>query len=373
MSELTPVSDLDELEAAIAESSDRPVLLFKHSRNCGVSCEALDELRAHVEEAEPAAVYKLITVQSHRRVSDAAAHASASVTRRRRRSCCATDGRCGPRRTSASPSVSSIRWSRADRARRPRARRWNPHSAPATASSPPDPKIRTASIRAARVVQTLDIRQSAAKHDGVGIDDVDDRRQRFRQTPLVTGQRRVGAGVAGRSHAPRSRRLPAFRRFGMCDRATCPVRTRTSRCTRCVRNSTAGLATLPARATASGCGPTRRQSHSRRRARGRPATIAPPVPVPTITPNTIACPAAAPSIASESAKQLASFASRTHGAVVARCPAASGLPFNQVELAFLTRPVAGEIVPGIPIPTGARPTAASASSTSAAIASSVPS
>src|SRR5215216_2468302 len=73
MSELTPVSDLDELEAAIAESSERPVLLFKHSRTCGVSCEALDELQAHVDDAEPAAAYKLITVQSHRRVSDAAA------------------------------------------------------------------------------------------------------------------------------------------------------------------------------------------------------------------------------------------------------------------------------------------------------------
>jgi bacillithiol system protein YtxJ len=73
MSELTHVSDLDELEAAIAESSERPVLLFKHSRTCGVSCEALDELQAHLDDAEPAAAYKLITVQSHRRVSDAAA------------------------------------------------------------------------------------------------------------------------------------------------------------------------------------------------------------------------------------------------------------------------------------------------------------
>jgi bacillithiol system protein YtxJ len=73
MSELTHVSDLDELEAAIAESSERPVLLFKHSRTCGVSCEALDELQAHLDDVEPAAAYKLITVQSHRRVSDAAA------------------------------------------------------------------------------------------------------------------------------------------------------------------------------------------------------------------------------------------------------------------------------------------------------------
>ena len=47
-SNLTHLSDLDMLEAAIAESLERPVLLFKHSRTCGISCEALDELQAHV-------------------------------------------------------------------------------------------------------------------------------------------------------------------------------------------------------------------------------------------------------------------------------------------------------------------------------------
>jgi len=67
------LSDLHELDAAIAESSERPVLLFKHSRTCGISCEALDELRAHVETAALQAAYKMITVQSHRRISDEAA------------------------------------------------------------------------------------------------------------------------------------------------------------------------------------------------------------------------------------------------------------------------------------------------------------
>ena len=38
------------LEAAIAESLERPVLLFKHSRTCGISCEAYDELQAHLAE-----------------------------------------------------------------------------------------------------------------------------------------------------------------------------------------------------------------------------------------------------------------------------------------------------------------------------------
>ena len=73
MKSLTPLVDVQSLDAAIAESRERPVLLFKHSRYCGVSCEALDELYAHVEDADPRAAYKLITVQSHRWVSEEAA------------------------------------------------------------------------------------------------------------------------------------------------------------------------------------------------------------------------------------------------------------------------------------------------------------
>jgi bacillithiol system protein YtxJ len=73
MSRLTHLSNIAELDAAIAESRERPVLLFKHSRHCGVSCEALDELHAHIERAAAAgALYKMITVQTHRPLSDAA-------------------------------------------------------------------------------------------------------------------------------------------------------------------------------------------------------------------------------------------------------------------------------------------------------------
>ena len=69
---LAIVSDLHELEAAIAESRERPVLLFKHSRHCGVSCEALDELHAHIDRTASPTTYKVITVQTHRPVSEAA-------------------------------------------------------------------------------------------------------------------------------------------------------------------------------------------------------------------------------------------------------------------------------------------------------------
>lgn len=73
MSRLTPLVDLASLEDAIAESRSRPVLLFKHSRYCGVSCEALDELQSHIHGAPGEVAYKMITVQTHRPVSDAAA------------------------------------------------------------------------------------------------------------------------------------------------------------------------------------------------------------------------------------------------------------------------------------------------------------
>src|ERR1041384_3259391 len=74
MKNLTPLHDVQSLDAAIAESRERPVLLFKHSRYCGVSCEALDELQSHIESRPDGAVaYKMITVQTHRPVSDAAA------------------------------------------------------------------------------------------------------------------------------------------------------------------------------------------------------------------------------------------------------------------------------------------------------------
>jgi thioredoxin 1 len=73
MSRLTPLTDISEIEAAIAESNDRPVLLFKHSRYCGVSAEALDELQSHIDKAPSDVAYRVITVQTHRPVSDAVA------------------------------------------------------------------------------------------------------------------------------------------------------------------------------------------------------------------------------------------------------------------------------------------------------------
>ena len=67
---LTTLRDVDELDAAINHSHQRPVLLFKHSYTCGISAEALDELRAHIDAAPMSAQYAMVTVQTHREVSN---------------------------------------------------------------------------------------------------------------------------------------------------------------------------------------------------------------------------------------------------------------------------------------------------------------
>jgi bacillithiol system protein YtxJ len=71
--DLTTVEHLDELHRLIAQSESRPVLLFKHSYTCGVSMEALDELVAHMNDGATGAHYAMVTVQTHRAVSNAVA------------------------------------------------------------------------------------------------------------------------------------------------------------------------------------------------------------------------------------------------------------------------------------------------------------
>ncbi len=104
--------------------------------------------------------------------------------------------------------------------------------------------------------------------------------------------------------------------------------------------------------------------------RMRPSTtIPPPVPVPTITPKTTRAPAAAPPLASDSAKQLASLANRSGRPMRRERSRSKGWPFSQTEFAFLTRPVAGEMTPGMPIPTVPRsPISRSTSATRPAMA-----
>jgi hypothetical protein len=99
----------------------------------------------------------------------------------------------------------------------------------------------------------------------------------------------------------------------------------------------------------------------------------PPTPVPRITPKTVSKPWPAPSIASDSVKQLASLATRTGRESLASRSARSGRPMSHVELAFLTSPVVRLTTPGMPTPTEpARPVSASISATRRTIVSRVP-
>jgi len=70
---LTHLQHIDQLDALLAESSDRPLLLFKHSASCGTSFEALDELIDHLNDERLPALYAMITVQTHRDLSTAVA------------------------------------------------------------------------------------------------------------------------------------------------------------------------------------------------------------------------------------------------------------------------------------------------------------
>ena len=71
--ELIRIDGLDELDRLLDASNLRPLLLFKHSYTCGVSAEALDELVAHVNERRRDVHYAVVTVQTHRDISNAVA------------------------------------------------------------------------------------------------------------------------------------------------------------------------------------------------------------------------------------------------------------------------------------------------------------
>jgi thioredoxin 1 len=71
--DLTHLQHIDELDALLADTHERPLLLFKHSMACGTSYEALDELLDHLNEERLPARYAIITVQTHRDLSTAVA------------------------------------------------------------------------------------------------------------------------------------------------------------------------------------------------------------------------------------------------------------------------------------------------------------
>ncbi len=73
MDRLEELKSIQDLDHALNESRERPVLLFKHSLTCAISTRALGELQSHLNKPDPRASYKLITVQTARTVSNEAA------------------------------------------------------------------------------------------------------------------------------------------------------------------------------------------------------------------------------------------------------------------------------------------------------------
>ena len=71
--QLSSLTRLDDLDRVLEQSDEQPVLLFKHSYSCGVSAEALDELVAHLSEGHHNLQVAMVTVQTHRDVSNAVA------------------------------------------------------------------------------------------------------------------------------------------------------------------------------------------------------------------------------------------------------------------------------------------------------------
>ena len=65
------LNELAELDRLLEASTMRPVLLFKHSHICGVSAEALDELISHLNGDRGDVAYAMVTVQTHRDLSNA--------------------------------------------------------------------------------------------------------------------------------------------------------------------------------------------------------------------------------------------------------------------------------------------------------------
>ena len=72
-SDLVVLDSGDALEDVIAASEECLVLLFKHSVTCGTSAQAYDELAEHLSTGQHTTRYVIVTVQTHRDISDAVA------------------------------------------------------------------------------------------------------------------------------------------------------------------------------------------------------------------------------------------------------------------------------------------------------------
>jgi len=70
---LMELSTLDDFEAAVAGSTDRPLLLFKHSVTCGTSAYAREEVEEFLLGSALAVDARSVRVQTERAISNAIA------------------------------------------------------------------------------------------------------------------------------------------------------------------------------------------------------------------------------------------------------------------------------------------------------------
>lgn len=73
MKTLTELHSVDDLDRALEQSAQRPVLIFKHSLTCPISSRAFREFETYLENPNPGVDYNLITIQTSRPVSNEAA------------------------------------------------------------------------------------------------------------------------------------------------------------------------------------------------------------------------------------------------------------------------------------------------------------
>ena len=69
-SNIKELTNIDDLEEALKESNERPVLFFKHSTTCPISARAYREFRNHLSDADDRIGYRIVTVQTARPVSN---------------------------------------------------------------------------------------------------------------------------------------------------------------------------------------------------------------------------------------------------------------------------------------------------------------
>jgi bacillithiol system protein YtxJ len=70
---LQTLTTLDELETAVAGSSARPILLFKHSTTCGTSARAHKEIETLLSRPPLRADVYVVSMQAGRAISNAIA------------------------------------------------------------------------------------------------------------------------------------------------------------------------------------------------------------------------------------------------------------------------------------------------------------